>query len=268
MVGMLLRFKLSPAVRMLLIAAALGLCLTPVHSQNTTATVMSQVGQVSVISDSRDMQALYVGGAVRPQQIIVTGPDGYATFQVSDGSTFEVFQNARVVFRPTMGKWTDLLNVVIGRVKVFITHPNGKLNPNEVSSPTAVISVRGTVFDVIVEDVDGTTLVTLDEGVVTVRNLTAAGNSVQLNPGDFVRVFRNQQLGAVKPDKSNAVQMALRALRDAALQGLRGPGQRAGVGLPGGSVPGAQGDKGKTGTSAPGAPPAAPGGPPPPPGGH
>jgi len=33
------------------------------------------------------------------EQIIVTGADSYAQFQVSDGSTFEVFSNAKVVFR-------------------------------------------------------------------------------------------------------------------------------------------------------------------------
>ena len=34
------------------------------------------------------------------------------------------------------------------------------------TSPTAVISVRGTVFDVVVQDDDGTTFVTVDEGEV------------------------------------------------------------------------------------------------------
>src|SRR5438046_4906707 len=38
-------------------------------------------------------------------QIIVTGAEGYAVFQVADGSTFEVFQNSRVVFRDNPGNW-------------------------------------------------------------------------------------------------------------------------------------------------------------------
>src|SRR4029078_4237800 len=136
-------------------------------------------------------------------------------FQVSDGSTFVVFHNARVVFRQSLGNWKDLLNVIIGHIKVFIQHEPGKPNYNEVSSPTAVISVRGTVFDVVVEDIDGTTFVTLDEGVVNVRNVTAPGNQVQLLPGDSIRVFRGQPLMGRQIDKGNALRLALKAARDA-----------------------------------------------------
>jgi len=264
-VGMFQRLLLSPAVSMLLIAAALGVCPTRVHAQDATAQAVALVGQVSVTSDSRDLQALSMGMAVKPLQVIVTGPDGYAQFQVSDGSTFEVFSNARVIFRPSMGNWKDLLNIVIGRVKVFVTHPNGKINHNEVSSPTAIISVRGTVFDVYVEDDDGTTLVSVDEGLVDVRNQTAAGLPVRLNPGESIRVFRNQQLAALKPDKSGLIQAALKAMRDSVLV-LRGPRAVGVPGVPG--SPGAQGDKGKTGSTTPGAPGSGPGAPSKPPGGN
>src|SRR3954451_19090862 len=55
-------------------------------------------GQVSVLRDATPW-ALAQGGVVSPRQIIVTGPDGFAIFEVSDGSTFEVFPNSRVTFR-------------------------------------------------------------------------------------------------------------------------------------------------------------------------
>ncbi len=205
------------------------------------------------------MLALSEGMSIKPQQVIVTGPDGYAQFQVSDGSTFEVFSDARVVFRPTLGNWTDLLNLVLGRVKVMITHPNGKPNHNQVSSPTAVISVRGTVFDVVVEDADGTTLVTVDEGLVDVQNRTAPGNAVRLNPGEYVRVFRNQQLAAAKPANGFIHDRLLQASKDALQQILLGQRPAAGVTGPGSVPVGPQGDKGKP-TPPPGAPPAPPGG--------
>jgi len=246
---------------MLLIAAAAGVCLAQFGSQDTKATVLNQIGRVSVMTDPRGYyeQPLFQGMSIRPQQLIVTGPDGYAQFQVSDGSTFEVFSNARVMFRPTLGNWKDLLNVVLGRVKVFIQHAPGKVNHNEVSSPTAVISVRGTVFDVVVEDGDGTTLVSVDEGLVEVKNTTAAGNNVFVNPGGHVEVFRNVPLALVKPDKSNAIQAGLRLARDTVWQILRA--QRASGGAPGtpGGAPGPQGDK-KPGGPVPGAPPQLPGG--------
>ena len=93
---MLQRFTLSRNVRMLLVAAALVVCLAPLGGQDVyNATVIEQVGQVS-IQDAGYLKALSVGSPVRQQQTIVTGPDGYAKFRVSDGSTFEVFNNAQV----------------------------------------------------------------------------------------------------------------------------------------------------------------------------
>ena len=60
-------------------------------------------------------------GVVKQGQIIKTGPDGYAKFQVSDGSTFEVFQDTEVTFRKSFSIG-DLLNVWMGKVKVYIQH--------------------------------------------------------------------------------------------------------------------------------------------------
>ena len=110
--------------------------------------------------------------AVKQQQVIKTGADGYGKFQVSDGSVFEVFPNTELVFRKTFNL-DDLLNVWLGKVKVYIQHLPGIPNPNNVITPTALISVRGTVFDVDVEDLDGTTFISLDEGIIDVRHLPA-----------------------------------------------------------------------------------------------
>ena len=43
----------------------------------------------------------------------------------------------------------------IGKIKVYIQHLPGIPNPNNVSTPTALISVRGTVFSVDVQDAGG-----------------------------------------------------------------------------------------------------------------
>jgi hypothetical protein len=268
---MLQRHIVARNRRTLLVAAALVVSLAPLEAQDLyKATVIEQIGQVSV-QDAGYLVPLSIGGAVKPQQVIVTGPDGYAKFRVADGSTFEVFNGARVVFRQNLGNWKDLLNVWLGRVKVFIQHEPGKANNNEVSSPTAVISVRGTVFDVQVEDDDGTTLVTVDEGTVWVRNVTAPGSTAVLNQGDVIRVFRGQPLQPkALIDKGNLIRNAMKAVQQAVYEMVL---QRR---VGGGSVPGSsgsipastQGDKGKSGTTTtPGNPAPPPGNPPPPPGG-
>jgi hypothetical protein len=142
---MIWRMTLSGMVRPLLVAVALVVSLAPLQAQDTAAKALVINGDVSVLRDGNPW-ALFEGNTVRPKQMVKTGPDGYARFQVSDGSTFEVFPNSQVMFRDNPPSWKDLLDVVIGRVKVYIQHLPGVPNPNNVSSPTAVISVRGTVF--------------------------------------------------------------------------------------------------------------------------
>ena len=241
-------------------------------------------GDVSVLTDNSGYRkALNPCSAVSPQQVIKTGADGYAKFQVADGSTFEVFANSEVVFRKTYS-FGDLLNVWLGKVKVYIQHLPGIPNPNNVTTPTALISVRGTVFMVDVEDLDGTTSVSLDEGIVVVRHLRVASPTVTLKPGESVRVIPNVPLAPLAMDKGRILRQAFRAIEEAARQVAYGRPGTVGGGSPGSTSPtsgGANGDKGKntgtgtsTGTGAPttgapttGAPTGAPPKPPPPPGG-
>ena len=250
-------------MRLLLVAATLVLCLTPLAAQDYAAKVVVMTGRVSVLRDGTEW-GLNVSNIVQPKQIIVTGPDGYAKFQVSDGSTFEVFQNSRIVFRVNPFSFTDLLDVLIGRVKVYIEHRNGP-NPNRVTTQTAVISVRGTIFDVVVEDADDTTLVSVDEGIVEVRHRILPGET-ELHQGESVRVYKNQPL-ARQLDKGNLVHQALRAAAQAVYNVLYtrpgGVGSSAGAPIPAPGAGGAQGDKGKGGSGGTTAPPAPP--PPPPP---
>jgi hypothetical protein len=167
------------------------------------------------------------------------------------------------MFREHAGNLGEILNVIIGHVKVYIQHLNGIPNYNHVTSPTAVISVRGTVFEVDVEDEDGTTFVSVDEGVVGVKNQTAPGGEVELNPGDSIRVIRNQPLQAKAIDKGGIFRRVLQAGEDAVYQVVTRPGS---IGrLPGGGpVPTGNGDTGKGGGTAPGAPGAPPSAPGPP----
>jgi len=267
---MIRRSTLLRTVRTLSSVAAVAVWLFPLQAQDYNAAVLVQTGQVSV-TDGGYQTPLSKGDAVKVQQIIVTGPDGYAQFQVSDGSTFEVFPNSRVVFREHLGNWKDLLNVWLGRVKVFIYHAPGVPNHNQVSSPTAVISVRGTVFDVEVQDDDGTTVVTVDEGLVSVRPLTHPGEPVDLRPGETITVFRNVPLAARQIDRNSVIRAAYKAARDAFYQILLGRQGGPGGAPTGSAGSGTQADKPKPGTTnGPGAPtttPGAPSTPPPGPGG-
>lgn len=214
----------------------------PDPSLGGAARLLAMTGTVSVLRDDVPWR-LAVGETVAPQQIVITGPDGYADFQVADGSHFEVFPNSRVIFRNNLGDWRDLLDILIGKVKVQIEKLGGLPNPNKVRTPTAVISVRGTVFDVDVEDDDATTLVLVEEGQVEVRHLLRGGDGRVLNPGEWIRVFKNQPIAAKTVDRGMVVQRAMRAGWDALYQAMINSSGSTGKGVPTGGGGGEVGDK-------------------------
>jgi hypothetical protein len=232
------------------------------------ARLVSFTGQISILRDNNTW-ALNLGDLVQPGQVIVTGPDGYGVLKVSDGSTFEVFPKSRVVFRQNRGDWKDLLEIWLGKVRVQIEHPGGLPNNNRVRTPSAVISVRGTIFDVEVEDEDATTLVLDEEGQVEVRHLLRAGESKTLNPGEFIRIYKNEPIAKKLIDKGSLLQRAARAASDALYQAAVNSAHNAGAIARTASTPGATGagspaDQ-KNGPPAPTAPPPPPPPPPAPP---
>jgi hypothetical protein len=262
------------AARCLATAITVAVCaISGYAEENGAAKVLTLNGQASVLRDNSPW-ALSVGDSVQPRQIIVTGSDGYALLQVSDGSTFEVFPNSRVVFRDNPGT-IDLLEIFLGRVKIQIQKIGGQPNYNKVRTPTAVISVRGTVFDVNVEDEDGTTQVVVEEGSVGVQHaLMPRGDPKIVNAGEWIRVYKNQPLQAKNVDKGGVLRGAIRAAADAMYEVIYrtsrtptgGGGVPAGGGTGGGTGGGVGDNKGGNGNGGTGggAPPPPPPPPPPP----
>ena len=109
-------------------------------SAEGAATLVSAVGEVSVLRNEA-IWALFPNDSVEPGETIVTGEDGFAEFRVADGSSFQVYPDSRVVFRKNPGTLGDLLDVFLGRVKVYIQHLGGRPNRHRIFTPTAVISV-------------------------------------------------------------------------------------------------------------------------------
>jgi hypothetical protein len=215
----------------------------PFFSSEAAAKVITLNGQVSVLKDSTPW-ALQLGGQVQVRQVIVTGSDGFAVFQVSDGSTFEVYPNSRVTFRANPANLKDLLDVWLGRVKVHIQKLGGQPNNNRVITPTAVISVRGTVFDVSVEDHEST-LVAVEEGLVEVQHALLPTKTPKLvNPGESLRIYRDQPLAQrSSPAKDAALQQGLRAATEALYRIVyRAPSGGGGSSIPSAGGGGAPGD--------------------------
>jgi hypothetical protein len=234
-------------VAVALVAAGAPLCASQLPSglsSSDAAQVTSVAGQVSVLNDGQPW-ALNVGDQVKAGQVVFSGPDGYAVFRVSDGSTFEVFANSRVMFRKTPGNLKDLLDVVLGRIRVHIEKFGGQPNFNRIFTPTAVISVRGTTFEVEVSEADEMTLVMVEEGLVEVQHARHPGTPKLLNGGEWLKVYKDQPLASARIDRSTVVKGAMRTLADALYTAVHpGPQISAGASkLPtGGSVPTVPGD--------------------------
>jgi ferric-dicitrate binding protein FerR (iron transport regulator) len=233
---------------------------------DAVAQVVTLTGQVSVLKDNQPW-ALQVGNTVQVKQTIVSGADGFAVLQVSDGSTFEVYPNSRVTFRNNPANLRDLLDVWLGRVKVHIQKYGGRPNHNRVTSPTAVISVRGTVFDVAVEDDGDITLVSVEEGEVAVQHaILPVGEPKLLKGGEYIRVYRNQPLAQKSVDKGGIMRQVLRAASDAMIEVLsRAPRGGTGPTAPGGAGGGSPIPGGTSGDTGAGEPPPPPPPPPAPP---
>jgi hypothetical protein len=240
----------------LLVLAAAQVCSAQLFpaSPNAAAKVVTMTGQVSVLRDSQPW-ALNIGDQVQTQQVILTGPDGYAKFQTSDGSTFEVYPSSNVIFRKNPGSLQDLLDLFVGRVKIHIQRLGGQPNPNRVMTPTAVISVRGTIFDVSIDDDDETTVVSVEEGAVEVRHALKPGSAKIVNAGESLHVYRDEPLAKSLIDKNELFHRIVRGLGDAAYRIAISPPGRGGITIPGGVGP-------TTGEHAPPPPPSTP----PPPG--
>jgi len=256
------------ATTLLLVAAAVSLragqptpakpCLEPGLGDAAAARVVSLTGQVNVLHDSQPF-ALNVGDTIQTKQVIISGEDGNAIFCVADGSTFEVFPNSEVVFRDNPPNWRDMLDLLVGRIRVQIQKLGGP-NPNRIQTPTATISVRGTIFDVTVDDEERTTEVAVEEGQVEVRHrLIPSSNPKLVNAGETLKVWADEPLSQSRIDKGAAAQRLLRALMDAVYTGV----SNTRVGTGGGTTPGGTPTGPSVGQSGPPPPPVK--APPPPP---
>lgn len=187
---------------------------SPNPALGDSARVVLSSGRVSV-SRSGELWVLNPGDLVKPAQEIVTGIDGYAVFELSDGSRFEVYPNSHVLFRSNRGNWADVLDVWVGRLKVHIEKIMGKPNPHRIHTPTAVISVRGTIFLVEVEEDSEATRVAVEEGEVLVdHRLLPTGKQRILGAGEELRVAKDEPIARAKIDKGGVLRASFRAVSD------------------------------------------------------
>src|SRR5258707_2115957 len=126
------------------------------------------------------------GEQLPPGTILDTG-SGRLLLLLTDGS--EVIVRAHTRLQVQQPSLTDpsYFQLLLGRIRALINKRTGGAVPFELGTPSAVIAVRGTEFDVEVNPRNVTEVDVVD-GLVEVYGRNATGGSVLLEPGFSTRV--------------------------------------------------------------------------------
>lgn len=134
------------------LALGAGLCWSAqAQSDGRSGTFKNLEGSVAVIRGSQNLPALPGQGLLEGDRV-VTGPMSAAAVTLRDGTMLSVGANASVdlshyTFDTTSQNGSLLLHLLQGTLRM-VTGIMGKTSPDmiKISTPTAVIGVRGTDF--------------------------------------------------------------------------------------------------------------------------
>ncbi len=189
-----------------------------------SATVADLKGYVSLRSPKGDPLALRTGQVLDPESTIETG-NGSILLRMQDGSQALVKSHSRVVLKsPEVGLGL-YLELIIGKLMAKVQKRMGEDPPFRMGTPSAVITVRGTRFEVEVTK-KKLTYVRVFEGVVEVQGLIAGGHSVLIQPGFSTRVEMD---GEPQPQER---MLEMRSLDDSAGNTQNGAPEGSGRGQP------------------------------------
>lgn len=166
--------------------------VTGAQSQNfASAKIVKIQGAVQIARvDSNAKMMVFVelgeNAPVLAGDVIKTKTGARVVLGLADGSQAIIGENTTVEIKDLSESPRTIFNVLRGKTRIKIEKMGGKPNPYRVTTPTTVIAVRGTVFDVFVKD--NRTEVFVNEGAVSVTGLLAPEQEVLLAPGQFTRV--------------------------------------------------------------------------------
>jgi hypothetical protein len=150
------------------------------------ATISDFKGKVSIQLPAQSFAAP-VRGEVLPPDTTVNTDEGRLLLKLSDGSDVLVRPHTKLLLKQPEASGWKYFQIMIGRVRTQIQKRMGGSPAFQIGTPSAVISVRGTKFDVEV-DRRGFTEVDVDEGVVELEAVTGRGESVMITAGFSSRV--------------------------------------------------------------------------------
>jgi hypothetical protein len=151
------------------------------------AIVSEWKGEVHVQLPGTSMSRPTRGQVIPADTVLDTGEGRLVLVLRTDESEIIVQPHTRLVVKePAPGNW-DALEILLGRVHAYIRKRTGGAPPFQMGTPSAVIAVRGTRFDVEVNG-RGVSEVDVFDGLVEVASSTIPGSSVLVSPGFSTRV--------------------------------------------------------------------------------
>jgi len=126
------------------------------------------------------------GEQLPPGTVLDTG-SGRLLLRLSDGSEVMVRAHTRLQVQQPSLTDPSYFQLLLGRIRALVNKRTGGAVPFELGTPSAVIAVRGTQFEVEVNSRNITEVDVVD-GLVEVYGRNAAGGSVLLEPGFSTRV--------------------------------------------------------------------------------
>ena len=151
------------------------------------AIVSEWKGEVHVQLPGTSMSRPTRGEVLPADTVLDTGDGRLVLVLRTDESEIIIQPHTRLVVRePALGNW-NAVEILLGRVRAYIRKRTGGAPPFQMGTPSAVIAVRGTRFDVEVNG-RGVSEVDVFDGLVEVASSTVPGSSVLVSPGFSTRV--------------------------------------------------------------------------------
>lgn len=184
-------FLSSLALSCMLLAAS----ASQVSSQQAVGETLVVVNLVTA-AFNHDTRSLAAGDQVRQNEIIEVGLDALSEIELEDDTKLALGPGSRLtldkfVYDPEKSRGSIVLDLVKGTFR-FVTGVAEK--PTYlIKTPAAAITVRGTIFDIYVEEA-GLAWLLLHEGAVQVCNLRGQCRDLD-EPGKLIRIDDDGDVG-------------------------------------------------------------------------
>tara|TARA_B100000315_G_scaffold157722_1_gene146378 strand:- start:906 stop:1679 length:774 start_codon:yes stop_codon:yes gene_type:complete len=211
-VAVLIKFSGRKVSYFLSALIVLSIAWSPVNGQQ-------RIGATAIVTNSvtgtlgTDFRRLVVGSPVRKNEVIETGPKGTSQIIFADETVLTVAPLSKVVldeivFDPDARDGEFVISVAIGVMR-FIS---GSIAAQKyrVNTPTGIIGIRGTIFDLVV-DQSGATTVVLRSGIVTISNLANVSQVIS-QPGQASTVSSSGAAPTPPAPASSSVTQKLKAV--------------------------------------------------------